>query len=234
MAQQNAEALGVIAFIQMVNPGAPVMYGGFTSNVDMKSGAPAFGTPEYAKAVLAGGQLARRYRIPYRTSNVNASNCVDAQATWESGMSLWSSVMAHGNMIKHSGGWLEGGLCASFEKLIIDMEMVQMMAETLRPIEVNEKNLALDAIREVGAGGHFFGTAHTIERYHDAFYAPIVSDWSNFETWQENGEKTATRRANALYREILDNYEPPAIDPGIREHLQEYIDKRRPQIKSAW
>ena len=109
-----------------------------------------------------------------------------------------------------------------------------MMAETLRPIEVNEKNLALDAIREVGAGGHFFGTAHTIERYHDAFYAPIVSDWSNFETWQENGEKTATRRANALYREILDNYEPPALDPGIREHLQEYIDKRRPQIKSAW
>ena len=234
LAQQNAEALGVIAFIQMVNPGAPVMYGGFTSNVDMKSGAPAFGTPEYAKAVLAGGQLARRYRIPYRTSNVNASNCVDAQATWESGMSLWSSVMAHGNMIKHSGGWLEGGLCASFEKLIIDMEMVQMMAETLRPIEVNEKNLALDAIREVGAGGHFFGTAHTIERYHDAFYAPIVSDWSNFETWQENGEKTATRRANALYREILDNYEPPAIDPGIKEHLQEYVDKRRPQIKPAW
>ena len=234
LAQQNAEALGVIAVTQMVNPGVPVMYGGFTSNVDMKTGSPAFGTPEYAKAVLAGGQLARRYGIPYRTSNVNASNCVDAQAAWESEMSLWSAVMAHGNMIKHSGGWLEGGLCASFEKLIIDMEMVQMIAETLRPIEVNEKTLALDTIREVGAGGHFFGTAHTIERYHDAFYTPIVSDWSNFETWQENGEKTATMRANTLYKEILDHYEPPVLDPGIREQLEEYVAKRREQIKPDW
>lgn len=234
LAQQNAEALGVIALIQMVEPGAPVMYGGFTSNVDMKSGAPAFGTPEYARAVLAGGQLARRYRIPYRTSNVNAANCVDAQAAWESEMSLWSAVMAHGNMIKHSGGWLEGGLCASFEKLIIDMEMVQMLAETLRPIEVSEKSLALDAIREVGAGGHFFGTAHTLERYHDAFYAPIVADWSNFETWQENGEKTAAQRANALYKEILEQYEPPPLDPAIREQLQAYIDKRREEIKPEW
>lgn len=234
LAQQNAEALGVIAVTQMANPGAPVMYGGFTSNVDMKSGAPAFGTPEYAKAVLAGGQLARRYRIPYRTSNVNASNCVDAQAAWESEMSLWSAVMAHGNMIKHSGGWLEGGLCASFEKLIIDMEMVQMMAETLQPIEVNEKSLALDAIREVGAGGHFFGVSHTIERYQDAFYAPIVSDWSNFETWQEAGEKTAAQRANALYKEIIDNFEPPALDPAIREHLEVYVAKRRGEIKPDW
>ncbi len=234
LAQQNAEALGVIAIIQMASRGAPVMYGGFTSNVDMKSGAPAFGTPEYARAVLAGGQLARRYRLPYRTSNVNASNCVDAQATWESGMSLWSAVMAHGNMIKHSGGWLEGGLCASFEKLIIDMEMAQMMAEMLTPIEVNEASLALDAIREVGAGGHFFGTAHTLARYQNAFYTPIVSDWSNFETWQENGEKTATQRAHTLYREILENYQPPPLDPAIKEHLKAHIAKRRKEIKPGW
>ncbi len=234
LAQQNAEALGVIAITQMVSPGAPAMYGGFTSNVDMKSGAPAFGTPEYAKAVLAGGQLARRYRIPYRTSNVNASNCVDAQAAWESEMSLWSAVMAHGNMIKHSGGWLEGGLCASFEKLIIDMEMVQMMAETLKPIVVNEKTLALDSIREVGAGGHFFGTAHTRERYTDAFYAPIVSDWSNFETWQENGEKTATQRANALYRKILEHWQPPPLEESIAEQLEAYTAKRRTEIKPEW
>jgi len=234
LAQQNAEALGVIAITQMVNPGAPVMYGGFTSNVDMKSGSPAFGTPEYAKAVLAGGQLARRYRIPYRTSNVNASNCVDAQAAWESGMSLWSAVLAHGNLIMHSGGWLEGGLCASFEKLIIDMEMAQMMAETLQPIEVDEASLALDAIREVGAGGHFFGTAHTLARYQDAFYAPIVSDWSNFETWQENGRKTAARRAHALYQEVLENYTPPPLDPGVREHLEAYVAKRRTRIKPGW
>ncbi len=234
LAQQNAEALGVLAVTQMVNPGAPAMYGGFTSNVDMKSGSPAFGTPEYAKAALAGGQLARRYGIPYRTSNVNASNSVDAQAAWESGMSLWSSVMGHGNMIKHSGGWLEGGLCASFEKLIVDMEMVQMMSETLRPIEVNESELALDAIKEVGAGGHFFGTQHTIDRYKNAFYSPIVSDWSNFETWDEGGRKDAALRANSLFKNILEAYEMPFLDPDIRRRLDEYVARRRVEIEPAW
>lgn len=234
LAQQNAEALGVIAITQMVSPGAPAVYGGFTSNVDMKSGAPAFGTPEYAKAVLIGGQLARRYGIPYRTSNVNASNCVDAQAAWESGMSLWSAVMAHGNMIKHSGGWLEGGLCASFEKLIVDMEMVQMMVETLKPVEVSEETLALDTIRNVGAGGHFFGTAHTIDRYKDAFYSPLVSDWSNFETWQEKGGKSAAQRANVLFKQILDNYEAPPLDPAIGEELEAYIARRREEIRPDW
>jgi trimethylamine--corrinoid protein Co-methyltransferase len=234
ISQQNAEALGVLAVTQMINPGAPAMYGGFTSNVDMKSGAPAFGTPEYAKAVFAGGQLARRYSIPYRTSNVNASNCVDAQATWESGMSLWSAVMSHGNMIKHSGGWLEGGLCASFEKLIVDMEMVQMMSEMLKPLQVNESELALEAIREVGAGGHFFGTSHTIDRYKDAFYSPINSDWSNFETWQEKGSIDATQRANKLYKQLLNDYQEPELDPGIREQISEYVGKRKREIKSDW
>ncbi len=234
LAQQNAEALGVIAVTQMVNPGSPVMYGGFTSNVDMKTGAPAFGTPEYARAVLAGGQLARRYNIPYRTSNVNASNTPDAQAAWESEMSLWSAVMAHGNLVKHSGGWLEGGLCASFEKLVLDMEMVQMIAQTLQPIEVTEQDLALDAIKEVGAGGHHFGTSHTMSRYKDAFYKPLVSDWNNFETWQENGEKTATQRANELYKQLLEIYEKPPIDPAVEEELGAYVEKRRMEIKPSW
>ena len=234
LAQQNAEALGVLSITQMINPGSPAMYGGFTSNVDMKSGAPAFGTPEYSKAVLAGGQLARRYGIPYRTSNVNASNCVDAQAAWESGMSLWGAVMAHGNMIKHSGGWLEGGLCASFEKLIVDMEMVQMMSEFLRPIEVNENELALGTIEEVGAGGHFFGTAHTIDRYKDAFYSPICSDWSNFETWEENGSVQTAQRANKLFKQILAEYQEPELDPGIREQIDEYVAVRKTEIKPEW
>ena len=234
LAQQNAEALGVIAVTQMVNPGAPVIYGGFTSNVDMKSGAPAFGTPEYARAVLAGGQLARHYNLPYRTSNVNAANCVDAQAAWESEMSLWSAVMAHGNLIKHSGGWLEGGLCASFEKLIIDMEMVQMMSETLKPITVTDEELALDAIKEVGAGGHHFGTSHTMSRYKDAFYSPLVADWSNFETWQEGGEKTATQRANVIYKQLLEVYEQPAMDPAAEEELHAYADRRRGELKPSW
>ncbi|MGI9316950.1 MAG: trimethylamine methyltransferase family protein [bacterium] len=234
LAQQNAEALGIIAVTQMVNPGAPAMYGGFTSNVDMKTGAPAFGTPEYARAVLAGGQLARHYGIPYRTSNVNASNTPDAQAAWESEMSLWSAVMAHGNLIKHSGGWLEGGLCASFEKLILDMEMVQMMAQTMQPIEVSEEDLALDAIREVGAGGHHFGTSHTMSRYKDAFYKPLVADWNNFETWQEGGEKTATQRANLMYKQLLEIYQKPSIDLAIEQELTAYVEKRRSEIKPSW
>ena len=234
LAQQNAEALGVIAVTQMVNPGSPAMYGGFTSNVDMKTGAPAFGTPEYARAVLAGGQLARLYGIPYRTSNVNASNTPDAQAAWESEMSLWSAVMAHGNLIKHSGGWLEGGLCASFEKLIIDMEMVQMMVQTMQPIEVTEDDLALDAIREVGAGGHHFGTSHTMSRSKDAFYKPLVADWNNFETWQESGEKSATKRANELYKQLLEAYQKPAIDPAVEEELTAYVEKRRDEIRPSW
>ena len=234
LAQQNAEALGVIAITQMVNPGAPAIYGGFTSNVDMKTGAPAFGTPEYARAVLAGGQLARKYGLPYRTSNVNASNYPDAQAAWESEMSLWSAVMAHGNMIKHSGGWLEGGLCASFEKLVMDMEMVQMMSETLKPITIGKDDLALDAIAEVGAGGHHFGTAHTMARYKNAFYKPIVSDWNNFETWQESGSLRAEQRANTLYKRLLEDFDKPAIDPGIEQELTEYVERRRPELKPAW
>ncbi|MCY4148846.1 MAG: trimethylamine methyltransferase family protein [Gammaproteobacteria bacterium] len=234
LSQQNAEALGVLAVTQMVNPGAPAMYGGFTSNVDMKSGSPAFGTPEYAKAVIIGGQLARKYRIPYRTSNVNAANCVDAQAAWESGMSLWAAVMAHGNMIKHGAGWLEGGLCASFEKFMIDIEMVQMMCEFLKPVRIGESELAFEAIREVGAGGHFFGAAHTIERYQNAFHHPLCSDWSNFESWTESGRIQAAERANRLYKCALDEYQAPPLDEAIGESIDEYVDIRKQQLKPSW
>lgn len=230
LVQQNAEALGVIALSQIVNPGAPMVYGGFTSNADMRSGAPAFGTPEYTRAALASGQLARRYNLPFRSSNTNASNCVDAQAAWESQMSLWGAVMGHAQIIKHAAGWLEGGLCASFEKFIIDIDMLQMMAETLKPIEVSENTLALDAIREAGHGGHFFGTGHTLANYTTAFYEPIVSDWSNFETWSENGEQTAYQRANKIYRQCLSDYEEPPIDEQIKISLQKYADERRQQF----
>ncbi len=220
LVEQNAEALAGIALTQIVKPGAPVIYGGFTSNVDMKSGAPAFGTPEYAKAALAGGQLARRYRLPYRSSNANASNTVDAQAAYESQMSIWGAVMGHANMVYHAAGWMEGGLTASFEKMIIDAEMLQMMAEFLQPLEVSDDTLALDAIAEVGPGGHFFGAAHTLARYETAFYAPLVSDWRNFETWEETGSLTATQRANTIWKRLLADYEQPPIDPAADEVIQ--------------
>lgn len=224
--QQNAEALAGIAFTQMVREGAPVAYGGFTSNVDMKSGAPAFGTPEYMKAQLLGGQLARRYRIPYRTSNVCAANTVDAQAAYESVMSLWGAVSSGGNFIKHAAGWLEGGLSCSFEKTILDIDLLQMVAEFLTPLDTSEDALAVEAIREVGPGGHFFGTAHTRQRYQNAFYAPVISDWRNFETWQEAGSPTAIQKANKVWKERLAQYERPTVDPAIEEELNAFVDRR--------
>jgi trimethylamine--corrinoid protein Co-methyltransferase len=227
LVQQNAEALAGIAFAQLVRPGTPVVYGGFTSNVDMKSGAPAFGTPEYMKAALVGGQLARRYRLPYRTSNVCAANTVDAQAAYESVFSLWGAIMGGGNLVKHAAGWLEGGLCASYEKLVLDVDLLQMVAAFLTPLEVSEDTLALDAIREVGPGGHFFGTAHTQARYRTAFYAPLVSDWRNHESWIEAGRPDAYRKAHRLWQEILRTWQEPPLDPAIRDELDAFVARRK-------
>lgn len=227
LAQQNAEALAGLAFAQIVRPGAPVMYGGFTSNVDMKSGAPAFGTPEYIKTAQIGGQLARRYGIPYRSSNVNASNCVDAQAAYESVFALWGAVTGHTNLLKHGAGWLEGGLCASFEKVILDADLLQMVAAYLEPLEVSDATLGLDAVRDVGPGGHFFGTEHTQARYEKAFYAPILSDWRNFENWEEAGAETATQRANRIFKELIQEYEAPPLAPEIAEELASFVAKRK-------
>ena len=230
LVEQTAEALAIVAFTQMVKPGVPVVFGGFTSNVDMRSGAPAFGTPEYVKATLAGGQLARHFRLPYRSSNVNASNAVDAQSTYESAMSLFAVVMGHANMVHHGLGWLEGGLTASYEKTVIDAEMIRQWADCLKPIDVTDAELALDAIKDVAPGGHFFGSAHTLERYEKAFYQPMISDWRNFETWQEAGSKTATERAYDLWQRMLAEYEEPAMDPAIEEELQAYMQKRKPEL----
>jgi trimethylamine--corrinoid protein Co-methyltransferase len=227
LVQQNAEALCGIAFTQMVRRGAPVMYGGFTSNVDMKTGAPAFGTPEYMKAVICGGQLARRYGIPYRTSNTNASNTIDAQAAYESVLSLWALTQGGGNFVLHSAGWSEGGLTASFEKFILDVDMLQMVAEFLKPLDVSPDALALDAVRDVGPGGHYFGTQHTLARYETAFYSPILSDWRNFETWTEAGRPTTYDHANRIYKEALDRYERPPIDPAVEEELDSFVALRK-------
>ena len=231
--QQNAEALAGLAFSQIVNPGAPVLYGGFTSNVDMKTGSPAFGTPEYVKATLMGGQFARFYNLPFRSSNVNASNAPDVQATYESQMSIWGSVMAQANLIHHALGWLEGGLCASFEKFVMDAEMLQSIVETLKPIVVNDDTLGIEAMREVGPGGHYFAAQQTMERYETEFYKPILSDWRNFETWFEDGAKDATTRANRIYQQLLSEYEAPKVDAAILQELDEYIETTRKERRKA-
>ena len=224
---QNAEALATLAFTQMVAPGSPVVYGGFTSNVDMKSGAPAFGTPELAKSTLIGGQLARRYGLPYRASNVNACNIVDAQAGYESMMSLWPTILSHCNLVKHAAGWMEGGLCASFEKVIVDVELLQMMSSFLEQLSFSGEEMAFDAIAEVGPGGHFFGTQHTLERYEKAFYAPILSDWSNFGMWEEKGTKTAFQRANHIWKQALEEYQQPTLEESRLEALESFVSKRK-------
>jgi trimethylamine--corrinoid protein Co-methyltransferase len=226
LALQNAEALAGIAFGQMVAPGAPMLYGGFTSNVDMKSGAPAFGTPEYARAAMAGGQLARRYGLPYRSSNASASNAVDAQAAYESQTSLWSAVLGGGNFVMHGAGWMEGGLVASLEKFVVDVELLQMMAEFLVPIRVDSDTLGLDAIADVGPGGHFFGSEHTLARYEHAFYAPLLSDWQNFGAWTEAGSLSTELRANRIWKQALEEYSAPPLDDGIRTELAEFVARR--------
>lgn len=230
---QNAEALAGIAFTQMVRPGAPVIYGGFTSNVDMKSGAPAFGTPEYMKAQHVGGQLARRYGLPYRSSNVCAANTVDAQAAYESTFSLWGAINGGMNMLMHGAGWLEGGLCCSYEKTIMDIDLLQMVSEFLQPLPTTDDDLALDAINDVGPAGHFFGTEHTQSRYRDAFYSPILSDWRNYESWAEAGSPIAIERANTVWKDRLATYQEPALDPAIREELDAFVAKRKAEGGAA-
>ncbi|WP_406854613.1 trimethylamine methyltransferase family protein [Alsobacter sp. KACC 23698] len=227
VAQQNAEALAGLTLCQIVRPGAPFVYGGFTSNVDMKSGAPAFGTPEYMKAALLGGQLARRYGLPYRSSNANAANTLDAQAAYESVFSLWGAIMGGTNLLMHGAGWMEGGLQASFEKMVLDADLLDMVSEFLRPVRVNEDELALSAMREVGPGGHFFGCAHTQARYRTAFFAPMISDWRNYESWREAGSPTAYDTANRLYKQRLANYHEPAFAPAIREELEAFVARRK-------
>jgi trimethylamine--corrinoid protein Co-methyltransferase len=233
LVQQHAEALAMLALSQIASPGAPVMYGGFTSNVDMRSGTPAFGTPEYTKAALAGGQLARRVGVPYRSSNVTASNCVDVQASYESMMSLWGAVMGGVNLIEHAAGWMEGGLTASFEKLILDAELLQNMREFLKPIQVDEAEMGVAAIAEVGPGGHFFGVGHTLERFQTAFYEPMLSDWRNYQSWENAGAKTGTERANAIWKELLKGYEAPPMAEGRKEALAAYVARRKEEIKAG-
>ena len=230
LCQQNAEALFGVVLTQLVNPGTPVMYGAFTSNVDMKSGAPAFGTPENAKANIIAGQLARRYNLPYRTSNANASNTVDLQAAYETEMSTWGAVLGGANLIYHAAGWLEGGLTASYEKLVLDVEILQNMMEFLRPLPFEVDDLGFEAIKSVPAGGHFFGAEHTMSRYTTAFYQPMLSNWQNHGAWEEAGSKDAVERATELWQQALRDYEEPVMDPARREELDAYIARRRAEI----
>lgn len=233
LAQQTAEVLAVVTLAQIVRAGAPVMYGAFASNVDMQSGAPALGTPEYTKMACASGQIARRLGLPFRSSNTTSSNCVDAQAAYESQMSLWGALLGHAHLVNHAAGWLEGGLTASFEKLIVDAEMLQMLVECMRPLRVDDDELAIQTIADVPPGGHHFGTPHTLARYETAFYRPMLSDRRNFERWREAGSQDAAVRANAIWKRLVADYEKPPIDPATEEALADYVARRKLEIAAA-
>ncbi|MDX2485711.1 MAG: trimethylamine methyltransferase family protein [Pseudodonghicola sp.] len=229
VAQSLAEALCAIALFQYVRPGAPCVIGTFTSNVDMKSGAPAFGTPEYMRATQMTGQMARFYGLPLRSSGVCAANVPDGQAMWETSNSLWAAVQSGTNMVYHAAGWLEGGLIASPEKFIMDCEVLQQIQRYMQPEiwETGPDEIALDAIRSVGNSGHFFGTQHTQDRYTTAFYQPFLSDWRNFEGWEAAGAIWTPERAHLLYKQILDSFEPPPMDAAIRDELTAFVARRK-------
>lgn len=230
---QHIEVLAAVTLSQSVRAGAPVVYGAFTSNVDMRSGSPAFGTPEAFKAALASGQLARHVGLPWRSSGSSASTSVDAQGAYETMLNTWGAVLGGANWVMHTAGWQEGGLVASYEKFIADIEMCQMIAESCQPLDTGPEALALDAITQVGPGGHFFGAAHTLERFETAFYDPLVFSRSTFEQWHEEGRQRTDQRANKIYKQVLADYEPPPLDDAIVAELDDFVARRRSEGGAA-
>ena len=228
VAQSIAEALCAIALFQYVRPGIPCAIGTFTSNVDMKSGAPAFGTPEYMRATQMTGQMGRFYGLPIRSSGVCAANVPDGQAMWETSNSLWAAVQSGTNMVYHAAGWLEGGLIASPEKFVMDCEVLQMIQRYMEPVMLGTgpDDTAVEAIKDVGSAGHFFGIQHTQDRYETAFYQPFASDWRNFEGWEAAGGVWTPERANKIFKSIMEAYEHPPMDIAIKEELRAFVAKR--------
>jgi trimethylamine--corrinoid protein Co-methyltransferase len=199
----------------------------------MRTGSPAFGTPEYVHAVIAGAQIGRRLKIPVRTSAVNAAPTVDAQSTYETAFSLQAAILSHSHLINHAAGWLEGGLSASLEKIIVDAELLRNWAAILKPVSFSDDDLAVDAIKDIAAGGHFFGSAHTLARYETAFFRPLLSDWSNYENWVEAGARNATDRATGIWKKMLSEYVPPPLDPAVQEAIADYVARRSLELQSA-
>jgi trimethylamine--corrinoid protein Co-methyltransferase len=231
LAQQAAEALAGIALVETIRPGCPVVFGSFLSNTDMQSGSPSFGTPESAVGVLATGQIARHFDLPFRSGGgLTSSQTVDAQAAYEAVMTMWPTMLAGTNFVMHSAGWLESALVSCYEKFVVDVEVLRMLHETFRPLEVTEETLAYSAHQEVGQGGHFLGAAHTLERFRECFYRPLLSSTENYERWNRNGGRDATTRATEIWRKTLEEYEKPPIDEGLEQELEAFVDRRRAEL----
>jgi len=229
MAVTCAEILFGVCLAQLVRPGAPVLYGCASKNADMKTGAPAYGLADMLKCTIIGGQMARRYGLPMRSSNFSASNIPDFASGYESANAVFSAIGAGANLLMHAAGWVEGGLCTSYEKFVLDCEIVQSIGHVLEPVTVNDETLALDELAAVGPGGHFFGTERTVTTFETAFYRPLISSTQNYGAWREAGGKSAAERATAVWQGALASYNEPAIDSGVREALTAFVAKRREQ-----
>jgi trimethylamine--corrinoid protein Co-methyltransferase len=231
LVQQLAEALSGIALAQLIRPGCPVIFGSFLSNIDMQSGSPSFGTPESAIGLLCTGQLARPFGLPFRTGGgLNSSQTADAQAAYEALMTLLPTFLAGTNFVMHAAGWLEGGLVSCYEKFIIDIELLRMLRVEFTPLEISEESLAFGAHEEVGHGGHFLGAAHTMERFRDCFYRPLLSSTANYERWLKLGGKDTTARAGEICAKTLEAYQQPPLDDAIRAELEEFVTRRRAEL----
>ncbi|MBI1775428.1 MAG: trimethylamine methyltransferase family protein [Proteobacteria bacterium] len=228
LAQLLAEAMAGMAYVQMLRPGCPVIFGTFSSSISMQSGAPTFGTPEPTLVLLAAAQLARRLNVPFRSGgSLCASKIADAQAAYESAQSLLPTILAGTNFVLHGAGWLEGGLCAGYEKFVMDADQLGMMQVLAGGIDLSENGQGLDAVREVGPGSHYLGCAHTQRNFESAFYRSSIADNNSFEQWEAEGALDAAQRANKIWKQMLQDYEAPAIDPGVEEALNEYIAKKK-------
>ena len=232
LVQQTVEALAGLCLTQLVRPGAPVILGSFLSHTDMQSGSPGFGGPESALGLLCSGQIARRFGVPWRAGGgfLTSSQLPDAQAAYEGLNTMLPAFLAGAHYVEHAAGWLESGLVASFEKFIVDIEMLRVLREEFTPLEVDEASLAFDAHAEVGYGGHFFGAAHTLERFRDCFYRPLLSSTENFERWERGGGQDAAERAARIWRESIERYEQPPLDPAVREQLDAFVARRRHEL----
>src|SRR5690348_11317838 len=231
LAQQLAEAFAGIALAQLIRPGCLVIFGSFLSNIDMQSGSPSFGTPESAIGLLCTGQLARHYGLPFRTGGgLNSSQTADAQAAYESLMTMLPTFLAGTNFVMHAAGWLHGGLVSCYEKFIIDIELLRMLRVEFTPLEIDEAALAFGAHDEVRHGGHFLGAAHTMERFRECFYRPLLSSTANYERWLRLGGLDATAQASEICAKTLEGYEQPPLDEAIEAELSEYVTRRRAEL----
>lgn len=231
LVQLNAEALAGVVFTQMVNPGTPVVYGAFQTNIDLQSGAPVFGSPESQIALYTAAQLARKHGLPFRSGGMFASSKVaDAQAAYESVMVMLPAVLARVNFVLHSAGWLEGGLAAGYEKFVMDVELLGMFHKFMQGLDLSENGMAMESLRTVPTDGHHLGTPHTMQNFRHAFHRSDFFDYNSFEQWRDEGGLTAMQKANGRYKQLLHQYQPPDLDPAVDEALRVFVAQRKTEI----